>query len=137
MKVHKDGDKVFDDIIRDHREKKEIMMETREEILMMFFLRIQKDKDFDTPLSLDNVKAVLKDIFFAGTQTTATTTEWAMSELLRKPKVMKEAQEEVRRVYGAKGYVDESNLHQLKYLNAVIRETLRLRSPLALLVPRK
>ncbi|XP_028803064.1 cytochrome P450 71D10-like, partial [Neltuma alba] len=110
MKLHKEGDKVFDDIIRDHREKKRNNVGEAEEDL---------------------------DIFFAGTQTTATTTEWAMSELLRNPKVMKEAQEEVRRVYGSKGYVDESNLHQLKYLNAVIKETLRLRSPLALLVPRE
>ncbi|XP_028787656.1 cytochrome P450 71D10-like [Neltuma alba] len=137
MKLHKEGDKVFDDIIRDHREKKRNNVGEAEEDLVDILLTIQKDNDFDTPFSLDNVKAVLKDIFFAGTQTTATTTEWAMSELLRNPKVMKEAQEEVRRVYGSKGYVDESNLHQLKYLNAVIKETLRLRSPLALLVPRE
>ncbi|KAI9116344.1 hypothetical protein K1719_012511 [Acacia pycnantha] len=50
---------------------------------------------------------------------------------------MKEAQAEVRRVYGSKGYVDESELHQLKYVQAVIRETLRLHPPGALLVPRE
>ncbi|KAI9116414.1 hypothetical protein K1719_012581 [Acacia pycnantha] len=60
-----------------------------------------------------------------------------MSELLKNPKAMKEAQEEVRRVYGGKGYVDESNLHQLKYLSAVIKETLRLHPPAALLLPRQ
>ncbi|KAI9116467.1 hypothetical protein K1719_012634 [Acacia pycnantha] len=137
MKLHKDGDKVFDDIIREHKEKKVNDVGAVEEDLVDVLLKIQKDNDFDIPLSLDNIKAVLKDVFFAGTETSATTTDWAMSELLKNPKVMKEAQEEVRRVYGGKGYVDESELHNLKYINAVIKETLRLHTPVALLVPRE
>ncbi|XP_028797342.1 tabersonine 16-hydroxylase 2-like [Neltuma alba] len=76
-------------------------------------------------------------VFFAGTETEATTTDWAMSELLKNPKAMKEAQEEVRRVYGDKEYADESELHQLKYVSAVVKETLRLHLPVALLVPRE
>ncbi|KAI9116512.1 hypothetical protein K1719_012679 [Acacia pycnantha] len=137
MKLHKDGDKVFDDIIREHKEKKINNDGAVEEDLVDVLLKIQKDNDFDIPLSLDNIKAVLKDVFFAGTETSATTADWAMSELLKNPKVMKEAQEEVRRVYGGKGYVDESELHNLKYISAVIKETLRLHSPAALLVPRE
>ncbi|XP_028799798.1 cytochrome P450 71D10-like [Neltuma alba] len=137
MKVHRDGDKVFDEIIRDHKEKEKNNVGEAEEDLVDVLLRIQKDNDFDIPLSLDNIKAVLKDVFFAGTETSATTTEWAMSELLKNPKAMKEAQAEVRSVYGNKGYVDESELHQLKYVNAVIKETLRLHSPVALSVPRE
>ncbi|KAI9116273.1 hypothetical protein K1719_012440 [Acacia pycnantha] len=134
MKVHKDGDKVFDDIIREHKEKKINNVEVVEEDLVDVLLKIQKDNDFDIPLSLDNIKAVIKDVFIAGTETTASVTDWAMSELLKNPKAMKEAQEEVRRVYGDKGYVDESELHQLKYLGAVIKETLRLHPPGALIL---
>lgn len=52
-----------------------------------------------------------------------------MSELLKNPEAMTEAQAEVRRVYGCKGYEDESELHQLKYLSAVIIETSRLHPP--------
>ncbi|KAI9110670.1 hypothetical protein K1719_018536 [Acacia pycnantha] len=50
---------------------------------------------------------------------------------------MNKAQEEVRRVYGKKGYVDESELDQLKYVALVIRETLRLHPPGVLLAPRE
>ena len=65
-------------------------------------------------------------MFLAGTETSAMTMEWAMAEVVKHPRVMKKAQEEVRRVYGNKGYVDESELHQLTYISAIIRETLRL-----------
>ncbi|XP_028803066.1 cytochrome P450 71D10-like [Neltuma alba] len=50
------------------------------------------------------------DVMFGGTDSTASTADWAMSELLKNPKAMKEAQEEVRRIYGGKGYVDESEI---------------------------
>ncbi|XP_028784939.1 cytochrome P450 71D10-like [Neltuma alba] len=136
MKLHKDGDKVFDDIIGDHEEKEKNNVGEAEQDLVDVLLRIQKDNDFEIPLSLENIKAVLKDVFFAGTETTATTINWTMSELLRDPEAMKEAQTEVRIVYGSKGYVDESELHQLKYLSAVIKETLRLHPPVVL-IPRE
>ena len=43
----------------------------------------------------------------------------------------------MRRVYGDKKYIDESELHQLKYISAVIKETLRLHAPVPLSLPRE
>ncbi|XP_054816414.1 desmethyl-deoxy-podophyllotoxin synthase-like [Prosopis cineraria] len=137
MKAHKDSDKVFEDIIRDHKEKKGNNIGDLEEDLVDVLLKIQTNNDFEIPLSLDNIKAVLLDVFFGGTETAGSTIEFAMSELLKNPEVMKEAQQEVRRVYGGTGYVDESELHRLTYIGAVIKETLRLYPPVPLLVPRE
>lgn len=60
-----------------------------------------------------------------------------MTEMVKSQVALKKAQEEVRRVYGSKGYVDESEIHQLQYVSAVVRETLRLHPPSVFLIPRQ
>ncbi|XP_017413007.1 cytochrome P450 71D10-like [Vigna angularis] len=50
---------------------------------------------------------------------------------------MKKAQAKVRKVYGKKGYVDETDSQILIYLKSIIKETLRLHPPIPLLVPRE
>ncbi|PHU12153.1 hypothetical protein BC332_19083 [Capsicum chinense] len=64
------------------------------------------------------------------------TVDWTMAEMLKNPSALEKAQEEVRRVFSEKGYVDESIFDQLKYLRAVIKETLRLHPPAPFLLPR-
>jgi cytochrome P450 len=60
-----------------------------------------------------------------------------MSEMVKNPKVMEKAQSEVRRVFDKKGFVDETEFHQLIYLKSVIKETMRLHPSLPLLLPRE
>ncbi|GAV57514.1 p450 domain-containing protein [Cephalotus follicularis] len=76
-------------------------------------------------------------MFAAGTDTTYTVLEWVMTELLRHPKIMKELQNEVRTIAGDKLNITEDDLDKLRYLKAVIKETLRLHPPIPLLVPRE
>ncbi|KAF7847497.1 hypothetical protein BT93_L2901 [Corymbia citriodora subsp. variegata] len=77
------------------------------------------------------------DALAAGTDTTYTVLEWAMTELLRHPNAMGRAQAEVRRIAGHKSSIAEDDLDQLRYLKAVIKETLRSHPPIPLLVPRE
>lgn len=78
-------------------------------------------------------------MFAAGTDTTYTVLEWAMSELLKHPEVMKKLKNEIREIKGEhKGsYVNEDDLNKMVYLKAVFKETLRLHTPIPLLVPRE
>ena len=62
---------------------------------------------------------------------------WAMAEMVRKPEVLKKAQEEVRAMAGSKGRVQQDDVAKLRYLRAVVMETLRLHPALPLLVPRE
>ena len=76
-------------------------------------------------------------MFSAGIETSATTIEWAMAEMIRNPTIMKKAQDEVREIFSKKGSVDETGVSEMKYLKSVVKETMRLHPPLPLLLPRE
>ncbi|XP_010518174.1 PREDICTED: cytochrome P450 76C4-like [Camelina sativa] len=88
---------------------------------------------------LDNseIEHLLLDMFAAGTDTNSTNVEWAMAELLKNPKTMAKAQAEIEHVIGENGVVEESDISELPYLQAVIKETFRLHPALPLLLPRE
>lgn len=67
--------------------------------------------------------------------TSATAVEWAISELLQNPNVMKKLQKELEIVVGLKRKVNESDLNKLEYLDMVIKESLRLHPVAPLLIP--
>lgn len=79
----------------------------------------------------------VQDIFGAGSETAATTLKWAMAELIKNPRTMQKVTTEVRQAFHARGTVAEHALTELTYLHLVIRETLRLHTPLPLLLPRE
>uniref|UniRef100_N1QPZ2 Cytochrome P450 76C2 n=1 Tax=Aegilops tauschii TaxID=37682 RepID=N1QPZ2_AEGTA len=77
----------------------------------------------------------LDDLFSAGTDTSSATVEWAMAELLLNPSCMSRAREELDQVIGSKEHVEESDIGQLKYLQAIVKETFRLHPPAPFLLP--
>ncbi|XP_061356867.1 cytochrome P450 71D9-like [Gastrolobium bilobum] len=139
-KLHQEIDRILEKIVRDHRHTSSETKENNEKVgedLVDVMLKLQKQNNLDHPLSDSVIKATLLDIFSAGSGTSAKTIEWAMSELVKNPRVMERAQVEIRRVFDGKGHVDEANIHELKYLKSVIKETLRLHPPVPLLLPRE
>ncbi|XP_024029892.1 cytochrome P450 71D9 isoform X2 [Morus notabilis] len=95
----------------------------------------KKSEHHDEFISI--VEEAIKDVFSAGSETSATAVDWAMVEMIKNPKVMKKAQNEVRQVFSRKGSVDETVLSEMKYLKCIVKETLRLHPPAPLLVPRE
>ncbi|CAL9214787.1 unnamed protein product [Arabidopsis halleri] len=77
--------------------------------------------------NLDHVKGTLMDLFLGGIDTVAIIIVWAMAELMRNPKVMKKAQEEIRAVLGSKREkITEEDVDKVEYLKLVMKETFRL-----------
>ncbi|OVA20568.1 Cytochrome P450 [Macleaya cordata] len=129
-------DSFFDKVIDEHllpKSKNHSQQEDKEDLIDILLLA-QKD---NSNLSRDSIKALIMDMFVGGSDTTATTMEWAMAELIKNPKLMKKAQDEVRRVIGKKSKIEEDDINQMDYLRCIIKETLRLHSPLPTLVPRQ
>ncbi|KAL7122287.1 hypothetical protein ACP275_01G035900 [Erythranthe tilingii] len=144
-KLHGEADSILDDIIHEHRSvaaainaaAKNVTENKQADDLVDVLLRFQDDR-IQIPLTNQNIKAVITDMLGGGSETSATTLDWAMAEMLRNPRILEKAQDEVRRFFDDKGgYVDESRIHELKYLMSVIKETLRIHAPVPLLLPRK
>ena len=76
-------------------------------------------------------------MFSGGGETAATTTDWAMAELIKNPRVMKKVQDEVREVFNRKGSADETSISEMTYFKCVIKETMRLHPAAPLLLPRE
>ncbi|XP_057954481.1 cytochrome P450 76T24-like [Malania oleifera] len=98
----------------------------------------------DYELSCDDMKHLFLDLFVAGTDTTSSTVEWAMAELLCHPEVMARAQAELKQISdqddkdkGEIKIIEESEISKLPYLQAVVKETFRLHPPVPFLVPHK
>ncbi|XP_010523700.1 PREDICTED: cytochrome P450 76C4-like [Tarenaya hassleriana] len=95
------------------------------------------NQDDESELNMNVIKSLLLDLFGAGTDTKSSTVEWAMAELLRNPTKMTKVQTEIGRVIGENVVFDDSDIQKLPYLQAVVKETLRLHPPVPFLIPRK
>ncbi|KAG5043386.1 hypothetical protein JHK87_007301 [Glycine soja] len=94
--------------------------------LLDVLLDIHEDENSDIKLTKENIKAFILDVFMAGTDTAALTTEWALAELINHPHVMERARQEIDAVIGNGRIVEESDIANLSYLQAVVKETLRI-----------
>jgi len=78
----------------------------------------------------------VQDLIAGGTESSAVTVEWALSELLKKPEVFTKATEELDRVVGRGRWVTEKDIPSLPYMDAIVKETMRLHPVAPMLVPR-
>ncbi|KAL6641094.1 hypothetical protein ACP70R_019275 [Stipagrostis hirtigluma subsp. patula] len=128
--------RLMDDILRQHQERRAAGDGNGEQDMVDVLLRIQKEGDMRVSLTPGVIRAVLTDVFGAAVDTSITTLQWAMAELMANPRVMEKAQSEIRHVMAGRTRVHEVALSNLSYLKAVIKETLRLHPP-GPLVPRE
>ncbi|KAL2623158.1 hypothetical protein R1flu_003363 [Riccia fluitans] len=93
------------------------------------------DEDDGENLTEVEMKAFIMNIIFAGTDTTSNALQAVLGELLKNPSIMEKAQAEMDSVVGRKRLVEESDLPNLPYLNAIVKENFRLHPPGPILIP--
>nr|XP_023921714.1 protein AAR2 homolog [Quercus suber] len=76
------------------------------------------------------------DLLAGGVDTSVTIMEWAMTKLLKQPPLIKKATKELDRVIGRERWVEEKDIPQLPYIEAIVKETMRKHPVAGFLVPR-
>ncbi|NP_001312254.1 cytochrome P450 CYP73A100-like [Nicotiana tabacum] len=92
------------------------------------------DAEMKGEINEQNVLYIVENINVAAIETTLWSMEWAIAELVNHPIVQQKIRDEISTVLKGRS-VTESNLHELPYLLATVNETLRLHTPIPLLVP--
>ncbi|XP_030546080.1 cytochrome P450 76A1-like [Rhodamnia argentea] len=130
--------RIASDFVRERIEEKKIGGDHDRTDFLDVLLEFEgHGKDEPAKLSEKQINTFILEMFLAGAETSSSTIEWAMTELLRDPDSMVKAQAELSRVVGSNRKVQEADIDQLPYLQAVVKETLRLHPPIPLLVPRR
>nr|WAU48311.1 cinnamate 4-hydroxylase [Gloriosa superba] len=83
----------------------------------------------------DNVLYIVENINVAAIETTLWSIEWGIAELVNHPQIQQKLRHEIDTVLGPGVQVTEPDTQRLPYLQAVIKETLRFRMAIPLLVP--
>lgn len=138
--TNKTLDKIFEEIINEH-EHNESTSQTQDKDFVDVMLSLKNASSCTTDeisytIERENIKAIILDMIVGSFDTTAVSLEWAMSELLKNPKVMKKLQEELNNVIGENKTVEEADLGKLEYLDMVIKESQRLHPVAPFLIPR-
>nr|QNN89098.1 cytochrome P450 [Azadirachta indica] len=134
-KLHDRFDRFLTAILDEHKingrdGKQDNMLST------LISLKHDADGGEEEKLTETEIKALLLNMFTAGTDTSSSTVEWAIAELIRHPKILAQVQQELDSVVGRDRLVTELDLSQLTYFQAVIKETFRLHPSTPLSLPR-
>ncbi|KAK7382237.1 hypothetical protein VNO80_01024 [Phaseolus coccineus] len=100
-------------------------------------IQLKKESSSSLKLTNNHIKAILMDMLLGATDTTSATAVWAMTALLKNPRVMKKVQEEIRTLGGKKEFLEDHDVEKFLYLKAVIKEVFRLYPAAPTLVARE
>ncbi|KAL1197716.1 Cytochrome [Cardamine amara subsp. amara] len=124
-------DELLERILVEHEEKPDKHQGTD---LMDVLLKACGDENAEHKISRKDIKALFLEVFFGGTDTSAQTTQWTMAEIINNPKILVRIREEIDSVVGKTRLIHETDLPNLPYLQAVVKEGLRLHTPYPIFV---
>ncbi|CAN6827282.1 unnamed protein product [Brassica oleracea] len=130
-------DEVLEAWVDEHKKKRKDSGEGFEKTFLDLLIDIfEQQKTLPLDDAHTTTKAICLNLVMSGSATTIAVLVWAVSLLVNNPHALRKAQEELNRTTGKDRFVEESDLKDLVYLQAVIKETLRLYPPVTLVAYR-
>ncbi|KAL6348758.1 hypothetical protein AAG906_033414 [Vitis piasezkii] len=126
---------IFDRMIKRRLRLRKMQGSIASSDVLDILLNISEDNSNEIERS--HMEHLLLDLFVAGTDTTSSTLEWAMAELLHNPEKLLKARMELLQTIGQDKQVKESDITRLPYVQAVVKETFRLHPAIPFLLPRR
>ncbi|KAK4550913.1 hypothetical protein RGQ29_032683 [Quercus rubra] len=135
-KTAKELDDVTKEWLEEHKQRKISGGVKEHQDFMDVMLSIVTDDDETSSYDVDTiVKATCLALILAVSDTSTITLTWALSLLLNNPETLTKAQEELDIHISRERQVKESDMKNLVYLQAILKETMRLYPAAPLLVP--
>ncbi|KAK7271717.1 hypothetical protein RJT34_27842 [Clitoria ternatea] len=132
----KELDKILGGWLEEHKQSKGEMVDRDQDFMDVMVALF--DNTTIAGIDADTViKSTVLAIILGGTDTTSVTLTWAICLLLRNPLVLEKAKAELDTEIGKDRSIIESDISKLVYLQAVVKETLRLYPAGPLSAPRE
>nr|XP_043608258.1 cytochrome P450 CYP82D47-like [Erigeron canadensis] len=133
-------DAMIDGWLEEHKKmlsnKQQVKESTDRGFMAMLLSRFEEQEKDLYGFSTDViVKSTCMALLLAGTDTTSATLTWTLSLLVKNPLVLQKSQKELEKYVGKDRFVEESDLKNLVYLQAIIKETMRLYPAIPLSLP--
>ncbi|KAF3786348.1 Cytochrome P450 2C42 [Nymphaea thermarum] len=122
--------------LAEHRRKRESSRRDTERDFMDVLIKKVEEGHLSEKHQTDTIiQSTAMNLVAAGTDTTSVTLEWALSALLNNRQVLEKAKEELDCKIGRERRVEESDIMNLTYLQAIVKETMHMYPAGPLLVP--
>ncbi|CAN6811527.1 unnamed protein product [Brassica oleracea] len=131
MSVSDKLDELLERIIGERKEK---LDKDQGKDLLDTLLSAYRDENAEYKLTMNHIKALFAELFVGGTDTSSSTIQWIMAEIINSPNTLRKLREEIDSVVGRTRMIQETDLPKLPFLEAVFKEGLRLHGPSPLLI---
>ncbi|CAH8352722.1 unnamed protein product [Eruca vesicaria subsp. sativa] len=126
MGVSNRFDETLERFLVEHREEPDKDQGTD---MMDVLLAAYEDKNAEYTITRNDIKAFFVELLFGAIDTSSTTILWTMAEIINNPNVLEKLRKELDSVVGKTRLIQETDIPNLPYLQAVVKETLRLHPP--------
>ncbi|XP_030539388.1 trimethyltridecatetraene synthase-like [Rhodamnia argentea] len=124
--VNKKFDMFLEHVLGEHEARRVGVKGYEAKDMVDVLLQHVDDPNLEVKIERHGVKALILELIAGGTESSTVSVEWIMCELLKNPRILDKATRELDNVIGRERWVQEADVASLPYLDAVIKETMRL-----------